>query len=128
MNVFIALGMFFVTAFIGLIYLLRKNVYDSEISVAVDATEYPKGATVNITGLVQTTTGSPEPSVTVNWSIQNPDGLVYGPFVATTDVDGTFNVPWIVPATAPIGDYTLTATAKGVSDITTFILSKSIIL
>jgi len=124
LNVFLILGVIFVTAFIGLIYLLRKNVYDSEINVAVDASEYPRGATVNISGLVQTTSGTPEPSVTVNYSIQNPDGGVYGPFVTTTGGDGSFGMPWTVPATAPIGDYTLTATAKGVSDITTFILSK----
>ena len=128
MNFFIYLILALMIPFSVLIYLLRKKVYDSVISVAVDATEYPKGATVGISGSLLTSTGTPEPSETVNYSIQDPDGTVYGPFVAVTDENGLYSASWTVPTGAPTGDYTLTATAKGATAITTFMLSKFIIL
>jgi len=128
MNFLIYLILALAIPFTVLIYLLRKKVYDSVISVAVDATEYPRGATVGISGSVLTSTGTPEPSETVNYSIQDPDGTVYGPFVAVTDANGLYTASWTVPVGTPTGDYTLTATAKGATDVTTFILSKFIIL
>ena len=100
--------------------LLWKKVYDTELTVAVANAEYAKSSSVAISGSAKTSTGSPLPGTVVSYAIAPPSGSAFGPFTTTTGTDGKFNASWIVPATAVVGVYTLTATAIGKSAVTTF--------
>lgn len=93
-----------------------------ELTVATDKTSYRRAETVTISGTLQSN-GSPISGEAVALAIQPPTGDAYSLPQATTDGDGNFSVNWDVPSDAVAGEYTVTATAMGISATTTFTLS-----
>lgn len=123
-EVIIILGLLGVLLVLLVWWILRKLVVVPVvpvITVATDKTEYVKGETVQISGML-TSDGTPLPNETVGLAIEPPIGDVYSLPPVFTDAEGKFSASWQVPADAVAGAYVLTATSVGVSATATFTL------
>jgi hypothetical protein len=102
-------------------WLLRKLVAVPAITVATDKSLYLRSESLKISGTL-TADGQPLADRIVGLSIKPPTGDAYGLPTATTDAEGNFSAPWVIPADAVAGSYVLTATSAGASATATFTL------
>lgn len=111
----------FVMALLALLmwWLFGRIVVVPTLSVTTDKDSYFRGETVTISGSLLSDS-TPIAGQRVALSIKPPVGDIYSLPSVTTDDEGKFSVEWSVPADAPPGTYTLTATALGVSATKTF--------
>jgi len=117
----ILLGLLGVLLILLIWWLLRKLVAVPAITVATDKALYLRAESMKISGTL-TADGQPLEGRTVGLSIQPPTGDAYGLPTVTTDAQGNFAAPWVIPADALAGSYKLTATSIGASATATFTL------
>ncbi len=103
-----------------LIWLILKYVIIPSISVTTDKGSYDRSETVTIGGVLADQGGNGIPGKTVAIAIEDPSGQVYPGISAVTDSNGNFEATWEIPDDADGGNYTVSATALGISASKTF--------
>ncbi len=103
-----------------IIWLILKYVIIPSISVTTDKGSYDRSETVTIGGVLADQGGNGIPAKTVAIAIEDPSGQVYPGLTAVTDADGNYTATWEIPDDADGGNYTVSATALGISASKTF--------
>ncbi|KKL01323.1 hypothetical protein LCGC14_2627120 [marine sediment metagenome] len=103
-----------------ILWLIAKSVIIPSISVTTDKGSYDRSETVAIGGVLADQGGTGIPSKTVAIAIEDPAGQVYPGLSAVTDSDGNYTATWEIPDDADGGNYTVSATALGISASKTF--------
>lgn len=103
-----------------LIWLILKYVIIPSISVTTDKGSYDRSETVTIGGVLTDQGGNGIPAKTVAIAIEDPSGQVYPGLSAVTDPNGNYAATWEIPDDADGGNYTVSATALGISASKTF--------
>jgi len=99
--------------------LLQNIVVVPSVSVKIDKKQYLRGETVQISGSVSENS-VPQDGALVNLKVTLPDGSDQALPDTTTDANGNFTSQWPVPGDAAGGSFTVSATALGTTDTTTF--------
>ncbi len=105
---------------IVILWLIAKYVIIPSISVTTDKGSYDRSETVTIGGVLTDMAGDPIPAKTVLIAIEDPSGQVYPGLTAVTDPNGNYAATWEIPDDADGGNYTVSATALGISASKTF--------
>ena len=103
-----------------IIWLILKSVIIPSISVTTDKGSYDRSETVTIGGVLTDQGGNGIPAKTVVIAIEDPSGQVYPGLTAVTDPNGNYAATWEIPDDADGGNYTVSATALGISASKTF--------
>ena len=103
-----------------IIWLILKCVIIPSISVTTDKGSYDRSETVTIGGVLADQGGNGIPAKTVLIAIEDPSGSVFPTLTAVTDSNGNFTAAWEIPDDADGGNYTVSATALGISASKTF--------
>ncbi len=110
----------FMALLLILLWLILKYVIIPSITVFTDKGSYDRSETVAVTGVLTDQGGNGIPAKTVAIAIEDPSGQVYPGLTAVTDADGKYDATWEIPDDADGGNYTVSATALGISASKTF--------